>query len=357
MPALSRLRAPGHGTLVALLAGRIPKTQVFALLKTRKDYPVKYRKVTTYTTNVSVVYDYFRSHPPKYKGLTVFFQHEHNLVLPGSWDIGVHDPVSVVASISDPSEKYYVRIINKPRYYYSDIVIEYNQPNIENIVRSAALPPKVTKKIVYAPSLPFEYSNSPDRPLPLMTNFNDNDWDPRRGRLCERLLEVCPEYKNVQGVYEYSDLRDLYSSAKVMVNAHQTRFHHSVEEFRILPALSQGCVVVSEDVPLRETIPYHEYVVWAAYEDLADVTAEVLADYDGYFERIHGKDSGLPALLQGMKDEFAQSMTKLLDDDKYFSRAARMRRRALGVVIKTGSTVRYKARRYFRRFKGWQPPE
>lgn len=315
------------------------------------DHPVNYQKVTTYTTNVSVVHDYFLAHPPKYSGLTVFFQHEHNLVLPGSWDIGMNDRLGTVQSIFDPAEKYYVRIVNRPRYYYSDVVIEYNKPNIENIVRSEALPPEVAKKIIYAPSLPFAYSNHTERALPLMTNFNDNDWDPRRGRLSERLQEIHAEYRNVRGVYKHSDLRDLYGSTKVMVNAHQTRFHHSIEEFRILPALSQGCIVVSEDVPLRETIPYHEYIVWASFEDLADVTHEVMQHYDDCFEKIHGKDSRLPILLDEMKNELADSLTTLLEDDDYFSLGARMKRRGHGVASKVGSAIRYKARRYVPRFK------
>jgi hypothetical protein len=312
------------------------------------DYPVKYQKVTVYTTNVSVVHKHFLAHPPKYRGLTVFFQHEHNLVLPGSWDIGKDDPIGTVESILNPTEKYHVRIVHKPRYYYSDIVIEYCRPNIENIVRSVALPPEIIKKIVYAPSLPFAYSSSRDRPLPLMTNFNSNSWDTRRDHLSARLLEACPEYRNIQGVYDYSALRDLYSSAKVMVNAHQTRFHHSIEEHRVLPALSRGCIVISEDVPLRECIPYHEYIVWAAFEDLADVTAEVLQHYDDYWRRIHGKDSGLPSLLEEMKDECAQSLSRLLEDDEYFRPRARIRRRALGAASRIQGTIRYRARRYLR---------
>jgi hypothetical protein len=314
------------------------------------DYPVKYQNVTMFTMNISVVHNYFLAHPPKYAGLTVFFQHEHNLYLsgPGVWGLGKDDPIGAVESILDPAEKYHVRIVNRPRYYYSDVVIEYCRPNIENIVRSAALPPEVIKKIVYAPSLPFEYSNGSDRPLSLMTNFNDNSWDPRRGRLSAQLLKICPEYRNFQGIYDYSDLRDLYSSAKVMVNAHQEWFRHSIEEFRVLPALSQGCIVISEDVPLRDWIPYHEYIVWAAFEDLADVTSEVMQHYDYYFEKIHGKDSRLPILLEEMKNEFADSLTRLLEDDEYFSLVARMKRRGLGVASKVQGTIRYRARRYIK---------
>jgi hypothetical protein len=53
------------------------------LLKMRTDHPVRYEKVTVYTMNVSMVHKYFLAHPPKYAGLTVFFQHEHNLYLSG----------------------------------------------------------------------------------------------------------------------------------------------------------------------------------------------------------------------------------------------------------------------------------
>ena len=312
------------------------------------DYPVKYQNVTMYTMNISVVHDYFLAHPPKYAGLTVFFQHEHNLYLSGPkvWGLRRDDPIGKVESILDPAEKYYVRIVNRPRYYYSDVVIEYCKPNIENIVRSEALPPEVIKKIIYAPSLPFVYSNDRDRPLPLMTNFNDNSWDPRRGGLAAQLLTICPEYRNVQGVYRHHELRDLYSSAKLMVNAHQEWFRHSIEEFRVLPALSRGCIIISEDVPLRHCIPYHEYIVWAAFEDLADVTSEVMKHYDDYFEKIHGKDSRLPVLLDEMKNEFADSLTRLLENDEYFSLRARMKRRGLGVASKVQSTIRYRARRY-----------
>jgi hypothetical protein len=331
----------------------------------RADHSVKYENVTMYTMNYSVVNDYFLAHPPQRKGLTVFFQHEHNLYLsgPGVWGLSKKDPLGEVESILDPAQNYYVRIVNRPRYYYSDVVVEYNRPNIENIARNSALPPEVLKKVVYAPSLPFAYSNQGDRTLSLMTNFNDNNWDPRRGRLSARLLDICPEYKNVTGVYDYEGLRDLYSSVRIMVNAHQEWFRHSIEEFRVLPALSLGCIVVSEDVPLRQTIPYHEYIVWAPFKQLAEVTADVLANYDQYCEKIHGKDSGLPALLEEMKDEFAESMTRLLADDEYFGRGARMRRRGLGLASKVRCTIGYRTRKYFDRLKtllghptGLEPP-
>jgi hypothetical protein len=49
----------------------------------RTHSPVKYKNITMFSMNIGVVLEYFHAHPPKHSGLTVFFQHEHNLVLPG----------------------------------------------------------------------------------------------------------------------------------------------------------------------------------------------------------------------------------------------------------------------------------
>jgi hypothetical protein len=138
----------------------------------------------------------------------------------------------------------------------------------------------------------------------------------------------CAGYRNVQGVYELDALRALYSSTQILVNCHQTGHHHAIEEFRVLPALSRGAVVISEDVPLRESIPYHEYVLWCSYEDIPDLTADVASRYESTFETIHGEASSLPRLLEGMRREFEESLEALLADRSQFGVTARMRRKA-----------------------------
>jgi hypothetical protein len=280
--------------------------------------------------NAPLVKAYFEKSLQQPSDLCVFFQDEHNLVLPGGRSLNASDPIGTIESIFNPAEKYHVRVVNKSLYYSSDVVIEYNQPNIENIKSSGIFPAEITNKIVYAPSIPFDYCNQRTRDLPVLTNFI-NEAESRRALLIDRLRKVCSGYQNVQGVYDLDGIRNLYLSAKVIVNPHQTLHHHSIEEFRVLPALSCGCIVVSEDVPLRTHIPYHDYIIWCSYEDIADVTIDVINRYDDYFERIHGESSGLASLLTSMKTEFEESMTSLLADTEYFSLAARLKRNALRV--------------------------
>jgi hypothetical protein len=42
---------------------------------------------------------------------------------------------------------------------------------------------------------------------------------------------------------------------------HQKEQYNTLEEFRVLPALLRGAVIVAEDVPLREVVPYHRYAI------------------------------------------------------------------------------------------------
>jgi hypothetical protein len=75
-----------------------------------------------------------------------------------------------------------------------------------------------------------------------------------------------------------------------MVNVHQTDHHHTFEELRCLPALMNGVIIVSEDVPLKEKIPYGNSIVWAKYEKLADKVKEVQDNYEDYYRKIFTED-------------------------------------------------------------------
>ena len=75
--------------------------------------------------------------------------------------------------------------------------------------------------------------------------------------------------------------------------------HDTIEELRILPALLSRLVVVSEDGPLRDTLPYARFIVWARYDDLIERTAELLRDYDRWHTRIFG-DPELPRVLDAL---------------------------------------------------------
>jgi hypothetical protein len=260
--------------------------------------------------NLPLVVDHVQRSGMMARAGLIYMQDEHNLVLREGRNVAGDAPTGVVRSIFDPEETYVVRVVGAEHYAAADVIVEYNMPNVENVRMSGCFPEAIVSKIVYAPSIPFAYSNERERGVDVLTNFVDES-QPRRSAMMGLLKDRIPGYRNVRGVFKLPALRSLYSSAKILVNAHQTWHHHSIEEFRVLPALSRGCVVISEDVPLRERIPYHEAVIWCRYEEIPEVTAEVLSDYDAVFERIHGR-SGLREVLRSMRQTFRNEMDAVM---------------------------------------------
>lgn len=252
---------------------------------------MRYVNAHKLVTNLPVVESYFAKRDAPRPGMRIFLQDEHNLVLPGGRDVPRSSPQGVVPSIFGGNEKYLVRISKEKQYRAADIVLEYNVPNIVNIKSSGGFSDRFCERIIYCPSIPFPYSNAGGRRVDVLTNII-NTSEPRRAALIEK-LKAFPGYRNIQGIYNLPRLQSLYQSAKIIVNPHQTWHHHSIEEFRVLPALSQGCLVVSEDVPLRTHIPSHEHVIWCRYEHIADVVADTLRNYDRIFEKVHGPTGGL----------------------------------------------------------------
>lgn len=264
-------------------------------------------------TNLPVVQSYFAKRGEPRSNMRIFLQDEHNLVLPGGRGVPPSCPQGVVPSMFGGEKEYFVRVGQERKFRRADVVLEYNVPNIVNIKSSGRFSDAICDRIVYCPSIPFDYSNDGGRSIDVLTNIINTE-EPRRATLIEK-LKAFQGYRNVQGIYDLPSLRSLYQSAKIVVNSHQTWHHHSIEEFRILPALSQGCLIVSEDVPLRTHIPYYEYVIWCGYEDIPEVVADTLQNYDHIFDRMHGPDSGFQPLLQTMLTEFEQSMDRVIAVD------------------------------------------
>jgi hypothetical protein len=94
----------------------------------------------------------------------------------------------------------------------------------------------------------------------------------------------------------------LYDRSAILLNVHQTPHHHTLEEFRVLPALLRGVVVISEVVPLVEHVPFREYVVWSTLADFPATTRRVLEHYEEYHGRFFGSEGGLEAVLAGMRE-------------------------------------------------------
>jgi hypothetical protein len=119
----------------------------------------------------------------------------------------------------------------------------------------------------------------------IITLFDQNG-NARRSNILNELKNIGVDNKMITNCFSHECLLNTYDKTKIMVNVHQTDHHHTFEELRVLPALLNGVIVISENVPLKEMIPYNEYIIWSSYEDIPSKTLEVMTNYSYYFDKL-----------------------------------------------------------------------
>ncbi len=92
-----------------------------------------------------------------------------------------------------------------------------------------------------------------------------------------------------------------------MINIHQTDHHDTFEELRCLPALLCGCIIISEDSPLKEHIPYNKYIIWTTYDRIIETVTDVLNNYEVYWDNIF-KYSNLEQVLNEMNSSCVKNI-------------------------------------------------
>jgi len=243
---------------------------------------------------------------------------EHTLVLSGGRDTGT----AIMGNIEYNDHTYLIRVVNLDKLMDEDIVVDYSRPNIVNINSSdkVANIVKLSKKLLYIPPMLYPYDPRPGpgtgpgprpRSIDCLTTFIYTN-QPRRLKFLNLLKESGINNLNVSNCYKYDELRTLLKSTKIILNIHQTDQHHTAEELRILPALLNGIIVISEDVPLKEEIPYHEYIIWSSLQDIPSKYKEVYENYDKYYDKFFGLDSGLKEILKKMTDTMNNDIKEML---------------------------------------------
>ncbi|MBL8298588.1 MAG: glycosyltransferase [Rhodanobacteraceae bacterium] len=250
-------------------------------------------------------------------------QWEHTLVRPGGRD-SAGAPAGAIA-LADGTGHYLVRIAHLAQLEQQDLVIDYSRANQINIERGGRHEALLTRLILIAPLLHTPHFLRGGRPLRLICLFG-NRREPRRAALLAQARRRNLGLRHIGGIYDTTGLERLYRSSRVLLNVHQTDDHHTAEELRILPALQSGMIVISEDVPLREELPYHAFVIWAAYENLLDTAAAVLANYEAEHARLFG-DGQLTKIFAHMErdnhEAVAQALQRLDPNSAVSSRARR----------------------------------
>jgi hypothetical protein len=256
------------------------------------------------TDDINVIFgDYFFEFKNNNKTIKIDIQCEHTLVKEGGRS--VND--KIYGNVKNSDGFYLVRI-DKFNYLNSlDYVIEYSLPNIENIMSCGKFQ-NFLSKVIYIPPLLNSPNFSGDK-TKVITLF-DSKSNFRRISTLTQMSKLGINNTSITDCFSNECLLDLYNKTKIMVNIHQTDHHHTFEELRVLPALLNGVIIVSEDIPLKEKIPYNEYIIWASYDDVPSKTKDVVDNYDLYYDKIFN-DPKLLEILNDMKNK-NENLFKLL---------------------------------------------
>lgn len=242
------------------------------------------------------------------KTVKIDIQSEHTLVKLGGRS--VDEIVWGNIDLLDGTGKYLIRIPNYGYYSSLDATIEYSLPNIVNIGSNDKFNDYL-RRAVYIPPIIYDCPDfNVEERSSIITLGNNSD---RRTEFARKAAECSLDISSVQNVLSKDHLKRVYNKTKIMVNVHQTDHHHTLEELRILPALCNGVIVVSEDVPLKDVIPYSDYIVWSSYDNLAETVRDVQNNYSNYHKKIftHNLESKLMLSCEGNIEKFGRLIDRL----------------------------------------------
>lgn len=264
-----------------------------------------------YSLNI-ILGDYFIRFQNKNKVFKIDIQFEHTLVKEGGRDS--ENSIKGKIKIEGEDDYYLVRICNLKQLKKLDYIIEYSKPNLINISHINNLQEYYKKTCLIFPLI-YSFDTSvlyKGRDKNIITTFT-NPSESRRFKILELLKNNNLKTENIINKFSDEEIKDLYSSSKILINVHQTDYHHTLEELRILPALLNGCIVISENVPLKEDIIYSRYIIWCDYENIVETTKKVSDNYEYYFNKLFF-DPDFLNILNSMKQINKGNIRKMLED-------------------------------------------
>jgi hypothetical protein len=233
------------------------------------------------------------------KIIKIDIQCEHTLVKSEGRSVNE----KIYGKIKSNDGYYLVRIDNFNYLNSLDYVIEYSLPNIENIKSCGKFEDFLSRVMYVAPTL-YE-PNFNGVKTDVITLF-DSTGNIRRKNILTQFKELNINNHEINDCFSHECLLKTYEKTKIMVNVHQTDHHHTFEELRVLPALLNGVIIISENVPIKEKIPYNEFVVWCDYNEISRKTLEVINNYELYFNRIF-TNSKLTTILNNIRTKNIES--------------------------------------------------
>jgi hypothetical protein len=233
----------------------------------------------------NIIYDFNNNN----KTIKININYEHTLVKKGGRNVENNTPTGIIQYNKD--ENYLVRIDNNLNDY-TDIIIDYSNPNIYNVKYSGYYDDFSHKHIYISPSIyQTTYINMKNRKISSLTTYNNIN-EPRRHKLLENIKNNNHFNNiNINNCFDKNDIENLYRDTKVIINIHQTPHHDTFEELRCLPALQNGVIIVAEKSPLNHLIPYNDLIIWCEYDDIINKVKDVLDNYEEYHSKIFTNDN------------------------------------------------------------------
>lgn len=222
------------------------------------------------------------------KTLIIKINYEHTLVRSGDSGILKDTPFGNINY--DSVEKYLVRIVDYEDLNNSDIIIDYSNANIYNVESCSKYDSFSRKHIYISSSIYKPYFIKENRNIITLTTFiNINN--PRRLKLLKNICDEKIKHTNINNCFKENVMQYILKNTKILINIHQTPYHHTLEELRVLPALECGVIVISEKSPLIEIIPYSNLIIWTSYDDIIEKTKEVINNYDSFHDKIFSTEN------------------------------------------------------------------
>jgi hypothetical protein len=249
--------------------------------------------------------------------IRIYLNHEQTLVydgygLPNS-PIGTTPIIinTMLSHISRIHQFYSVSILNYNMLNSAEFTFDYSMPNIAHITNSGKYD-DFSKKLLYIPPFIYNYNVfNKERSNNIITAFG-NPNIPRRQRFTSLINKHIP-CPNINGFYGLENTLEFFKNTKIIINIHQLDTHHTLEELRVLPALLCGVIIISENVPLKETIPYSNYILWGnSFDEIIQIARDVTNNYDTYYDKIHGTNSELSNIFDNMKKQCDDDLYKIL---------------------------------------------
>lgn len=185
-------------------------------------------------------------------------------------------------------------------------VFEYSNANMNNIKTSEHFK-KNFDVFRYYPPLIYDITNIDNIGNRVKNCLTIHSSSSRRRNIHQKV--DMDYFHNVCGgsvMYSKDIIKSVMDEYKVLVNIHQTDKYCTLEELRVLPALMTGILVISEESPYKEHIPYHEHIIWSPYDKMVETINNILENYD-FFRQKYLTDLNLT--LKKMKNDSDNEMS------------------------------------------------